>query len=77
MDVTELLYSSELSLIVGVHIGARALYVFNFDMVWLFRSPTLAVRRRIISSFKRFLPPFTTLEERGRGSAPCEFELGS
>ncbi len=36
----------------GVHIGARALHVQKFDLVWLYRLPIPVERRGVIPSFK-------------------------
>jgi hypothetical protein len=43
----------------------------TLDMVWLYRTPILVGRRRVISSFKLFLPVFGTSRGGGRESAPC------
>jgi hypothetical protein len=39
----------------------------KFDMVWLYRSPIPVGRRRVISSFKRFLPALRYAWRKGEG----------
>ncbi len=64
--------SSALSLIGGVHIGARTLHILN--LMWFGYIARLSQwGGGVISTFKWFLPALLHGEEVGRGSAPCGF----
>jgi hypothetical protein len=44
-------------------------------MVWLYRSPIPAGRKGVFYSFNDFYLPSHSLEEGGRGSAPCDYDV--